>query len=75
MSRFQRGLAEQDAVVGDNADGVSVNTREPTDKRRAVTRFEFTEFAAINLTRNYFMNIIGRAEAGGEDAVQIVSGE
>src|SRR5262245_10812468 len=75
VSRFERGLAEQYSVVSDNADRVSVNACEPANQSRAVARFELTEFASIHEAGDDLVNIVGRAEGGGEDAVQIVGGE
>jgi hypothetical protein len=48
VSRFERGLAKEHAVVGDDPDRVSVNAREPADQSRAVASFELAEFAAID---------------------------
>ena len=58
VSRFERGLAEQHSVVGDDADRISMNAREPADQSRAVARFELAEFAAIHQAGNDLMNIV-----------------
>ena len=65
VSRFERGLAEQHAVVGDDADRVSVNAREPADEGRAVARFELAELAAIHEAGNDLMHIVGFSEGAG----------
>src|SRR5688572_27819761 len=70
MSRFEGRFAEQDSIVGDDADWVSVNAREPRHQRRAVARFELAELAAIYKTRDDFMDIVGLAKRRGQDAVE-----
>ena len=41
-----RGLREQDAVVGDDADRVAVDVGEAADQRRAVKLLELVELAS-----------------------------
>src|ERR1700690_4031189 len=62
VSRFQCRLAEQHAVVGDDADGVSMNARETANQCCPISCFEFTKLAAINKPRNDLVNIISLAE-------------
>src|SRR6266487_4164826 len=74
VSRFERGLAEQDSVISNDTDRVSMNARESANQSRAIARFELAEFTAIHQTRNDFMDIVSLAERCGEDAVQLVAG-
>ena len=46
VGAFERGFGEQDAVVGDDADGVTVQVREPGDEGGPVVGFEFGESLA-----------------------------
>ena len=46
MRALERALAEQDAVVGEDADGQAVDVREAADQRRAVQRLELIELAS-----------------------------
>src|SRR5262245_46019983 len=64
VSRFERGLAEQHSIVGDDADRVSVNAPEATDQSRAVAGFELAEFASIYEAGDDLVNVIGSAESG-----------
>ena len=62
VSPFERGLAEQHAVVGDDADGVSVDAGEAADEGRAVARFELAELASVHEAGDDLAHIVGLAE-------------
>jgi hypothetical protein len=48
MRALQRALAEQDAVVGDDADRHAPDMGEAADQRRAVERLELVELRAVD---------------------------
>ena len=73
-ARLLRRLAEQDAVVGHDADRVAVNTRKAADERLAEERFEFVEVGAVHNARNDFTHIIGLAAVVRDDAVEFLAG-
>ncbi len=68
------GLAEQDSVIGDDPYGISVNAREPADESRAVAGLELAKFASVHEAGDDLVHVVGLAEGGGQDAVQIVGG-
>src|SRR5690606_20173398 len=70
VGAFERGFGEQDAVVGDDADGVAVQVREPGDEGGPVVGFEFGEFAGVDEPCDDFPHVVGGAGVGGDDAVQ-----
>src|SRR5690606_25896880 len=70
VGAFERGFGEQDAVVGDDADGVTVQVREPGDEGGPVVGFEFGEFAGVDEPCDDFPHVVGGAGVGGDDAVQ-----
>ena len=69
---FLRRFGEQDAVVGDDADGIAPDPREPGDERRAVARLEFVELAAVDDARDHFAHVVGLLDVGADDAVDLV---
>ncbi len=59
MRALDRGFAEQDAVVGDEAHGVAVQPGKTADQRGSVERLELIEFRGIHYACNDFANIEG----------------
>src|SRR5262249_44493043 len=64
-------LGEQDAVVGEDADGIAHDPRESTDERRAVSGLELVEAAAIDDAGDDLADIVGAAEVRRDDAVDV----
>jgi hypothetical protein len=54
-----RRLAEQDAVVGDDADRHAVEAREAGDERRPVARLELVEARAVDDARDHLAHVVG----------------
>lgn len=52
MRALQRRFRKQNAVIGDDADGITVDMGETAHKRRAIKRLELVEFGAIHQTRD-----------------------
>ena len=69
---FERALAEQDAVVGEDADRVPVEVREAADQRRSVARLELGELGAVDDARDHVAHVVGVARIGRDDAVDRV---
>src|SRR6516225_4507326 len=60
MCAFQRALAEQDAVVGDDTDRVAPDMGKAADQRLAVELFELIEFRTVDQTRDEFKKLYGQ---------------
>ena len=69
VSRFERGLAEQDSIIGDDADGVSVNAREAADQSRAVARFELAEFTTVYEAGDDLVNIVTCSKSAWQNSI------
>ncbi len=65
MGSLLRGLAKQNAVVGDDANRIAVQACKTSDQRCAVEGLEFIEIRAVYQSRNDFTNIIGLARILG----------
>ncbi len=70
MRPFQGRLAEQDAVVGDDAHRVAVNARKSGDQGDAITRLEFPELAAIHQPGDDLAHIVALSKGPGQNAVE-----
>jgi hypothetical protein len=68
---LERGLREQDAVVGDQADRIAVEPGEAADQGRAVERLELVELAGIDQTRDDLARVVGLLQVGRHDAVEL----
>ena len=68
---LQRRLAEQHAVVGDDADRVAPDVGEAGDERRAVVPLELVEPAAVDESGDHLAHVVGRAVVGRDDAVEL----
>jgi hypothetical protein len=66
-----RALAEQDAVVGDDAHRHAFDVREAGDQRGAVARLELVELAAVDDARDDLAHVEGLARVLGDHAVQL----
>ena len=71
MRALQRGLAEQNAVVGDDANRITEDSRETAHERRAIQRFELIETTAIDDARDHFAHIERLARIDRNDAVEL----
>ena len=69
---FQRGLAEQDSVIGDDADGVAVDSGEAADESSAVARFELAELGTVHDAGDDLADVKGFFEGARQDSVQLV---
>jgi hypothetical protein len=69
---LHRGLGEQDAVVGDDADGVAVQPGEAADQRVAVERLELVEGRVVDEAGDHLADVEGLAAIRGNDAVQVL---
>ena len=72
VGALDRRFAEQDAVVCDNADRVTVDAGESAHQGFAVQRLEFVEIGAVYHTRNDFPHIIRLFLVRGDDAVNVL---
>src|SRR5690606_12636273 len=66
------GLAEQDAVVGDDADRVAVDVGEAGDQCLAVIAFEFVKFGAVDDAGDHVAHVELFAQVSAHDAVDFV---
>src|ERR1700736_5180373 len=72
MRALQRTLAEQDAVVGDDADRIAPDMGETANQGLAVELLEFVELRAVDHARDDVTHIIRLAAVGGDDAVDFL---
>src|SRR5690606_9879703 len=68
-----RGLSEQDAVVGQNRDGIALYMREAADQRAAVQRLEFVEHRTVDEAGDYLADVERLLGIGGDDAIQLLA--
>jgi hypothetical protein len=69
---FERRLGKQDAVVGDDADGVPPDSCEAGDERRTVAGLELVELAAVDNPREHFPDVVGFLDVRADDAVDLI---
>ena len=69
---FLRRIAEQDAVIGDDADWIAVDVREAGDQRGAVELLELVELGTVDETGDHLAGIVGFLQVGADDAVQLL---
>ena len=60
------------AVVGNHADGVSVNAGKAADKGCSVARFELAELGTVHDAGDDLADVVGLFEGARQDAVQFV---
>jgi hypothetical protein len=65
-----RALAEQDAVVGDDAHRHALDVREAAHQRGAKAGLELVELAAVDDAGDDLAHVEGLARVGGDHAVQ-----
>src|SRR5258708_2276381 len=65
MRTLQRALAEQDAVIGDDADRIAPDVRKTANQRLAIKLLEFVELRAVDQARNDIAHVIRFAPIGG----------
>ena len=68
---LERAFAEQDAVIGEDAERYSEQMRETADERGAIQALELVELAAVHEAEQDFARVIGRAQIGRHHAVQL----
>ena len=68
---FERALAEENAVVGEDADRMPLDARESADERRAVARFELVELRRVDEPRDDLADVVADAAVGRNDAVDV----
>jgi hypothetical protein len=66
---FERGLAEQNTIVGDDAHSHALNVRKTADQGGSETGFEFVERTAVNDAGDDFSNIKRLAGIGWNHTV------
>ncbi len=71
MRPFERGFGEQNAVVGEDADGNAADTSKAGDERGAVERLELVELGTVDEPRDDGADIEGLARIGGHEAVEL----
>ncbi len=69
---FCAALAEQNAIIGDDAHRRAVKLGEAGDERRAVARLEFVETRAVDDAGDDLAHVIGVARVGGNDPVNFL---
>ena len=69
MRPLERALAEEDPVVGQDADRMTVDVREAAHERRSVARLELGEGRAVDDARDDVADVVGLARVGRHDAV------
>ena len=72
MRPFLRRLREQDAVVCDDPDRVTVDVGEATDQRCTVEFLEFMKFRTVNDACDDLADIVGKPKLARNDAVDIL---
>src|SRR5215470_10751399 len=70
-----RALAEQDPVVGKDADRETVDMGEAANERLPIERLELLELGSVDDARDHVANVVGRARVRGHDAVEVVRRE
>ena len=71
---LQSGRAEEDAVVGHDADAVAVDLGETSDQRGAVVALKLGEGGAVDDARDDLVDGQRLAQVGGGDAQELVGG-
>ena len=71
MSRLQRRLREQHAVVGDDADQEAVQPGKPGDERGPVALLELVETGSVDEPSDDLAHIVWLARVGVDDAVDL----
>ena len=72
VGALERRLAEQHAVVGQDADRVAVEMREAGDERLAVAGLELVEFGAVDKSGDDLVDVVALAQVGADRAVDAV---
>ncbi len=68
---FERRFREQDAVVGDDPDGIAEDMGEAADQRRAVKLLELVELRAVHDAGDHLAHVERLAGIGRDDAVEV----
>src|ERR1700682_4510365 len=71
MRAFNATFAEQNAIVGDNANRIPQDVRKPGHKRRTVAGFEFIKLTAVDNARDDLANVDLPSQVRRHDAVQL----
>ena len=73
MSTLQTAFAEENAVICDDAYGMTVDGGEAGEKRRSVCRLELRELAAVNNASNNFVHVYALLQVGPYNTAEFVS--
>ena len=71
MGGLERALAEQHAIVGQDADRDAVQVREAGDERGAVTRLELVEPRPVHEPGDDLAHVVRGAQVARKDAVDL----
>src|SRR5207248_11102352 len=71
MRALERALRKQDAVTGEDADGIAADMREAAHEGRAVELRELVQLAAVDDAGNDVARVIGPAYIFRDDAVDL----
>ena len=71
VGALERRLAEQDAVVGDDADRVAVEWAKPVTSVVPYSRLELVEAAAVDEPGDDLAHVVRHARVGRDDAVEL----
>ena len=74
MRAFKRCLGEENSIIGDDADGIAVNSSEARDEGLAVHLLEFVEARAIDYTGYHLAHVVRPFQVRPDDAVELVDG-
>ncbi|MNO73340.1 hypothetical protein D3C76_643030 [compost metagenome] len=73
MRAFLRRFSEEDAVVGEDRDRVTVQVSKTADQRRPEQRLELVEHRSVHQPRNHFAHVKRLLGVGRDHAVQLVA--
>src|SRR5690349_8264784 len=72
MRALQRRFRIENAVVRDNADRITPDSREASDERRSVARFELVEVRIVDDARDHFADVVRLADIRVDDAIKFI---
>src|ERR1700759_1735372 len=72
MRALQRALAEQDAVIGDDADRITPDMRKAANQRLTIKLLELVEFRTIDQPGNDVPHVERPAAVGGNNTVDFL---
>src|SRR5205814_3410247 len=72
MRALQRTLGKQDAVIGEDANGIAADPREAAHQGRAIELLELVELAAVDDAGDDVAHVVGPAHVIRDDAVDLL---